>query len=110
MFLTVFLAIALGFNALFSATAQTGSTIAGYVFDSQRRPIADLYVELLTDTDSTLMRTRTDGTGKCSFSRLSRGNYQVRVQTTGTNYISQTARIELVVVSAGAGTGRQSAK
>ncbi len=106
MFLVVFLALTWGFNSLFPTTAQTGSTIAGYVFDSQRRPIADLYVELLTDTDSVLMRTRTDGTGKYGFTRLSRGNYQVRVQTSGTNYISQTARIELIVVSAGAGTGR----
>jgi tetratricopeptide (TPR) repeat protein len=105
MILTLFLAIALGFNS-FPATAQSGSTIAGFVFDSQRRPISDLWVELLTDTDSTLMRARTDGAGKYSFTRLSRGNYQVRVHTTGTPYISQTQRIELIVVSAGAGTGR----
>jgi tetratricopeptide (TPR) repeat protein len=106
MFLTVFLAFALGFNSLFPTATQSGSTIAGFVFDSQRRPLADLYVELLTDTDSILMRTRTDGAGKYSFSRLQRGNYQVRVVAGGTNYISQTQRIELIVVSASAGSGR----
>jgi tetratricopeptide (TPR) repeat protein len=106
MFLTVFLAFALGFNSIFPTSSQSGSTIAGFVFDSQRRPLADLYVELLTDTDSTLMRTRTDGAGRYSFTRLQRGNYQVRVVTGGTNYIGQTQRIELIVVSASAGSGR----
>ena len=106
MFSIIFLAFALAFNSLFPATGQTGSTIAGFIFDSQRRPLADLYVELLTDTDSTLMRTRTDGAGRYAFSRLSRGNYQIRVVTAGTNYVSQTQRIELIVVSASAGSGR----
>jgi tetratricopeptide (TPR) repeat protein len=107
MFLTVFLALFLaGSSSSPGVTMQANSTIAGHVMDNSRRPLADLYVELLDDVDSRLRRVRTDGSGRYIFSGLSRGNYQVRVLTGGTNYVSQTARVELIVVSASPNSGR----
>jgi Tfp pilus assembly protein PilF len=108
MFLSFILALVLGVGASApSAAAQaSGSTIAGTIMDSGRRPIADMWVELLDEVDSRLKRVKTDGNGKYIFTGLSRGNYQVRPVTSGTNFVSQTQRVELIVVSASAGSGR----
>jgi tetratricopeptide (TPR) repeat protein len=89
-----------------SLPTQNGSTIAGNITDSARRPLADIWVELLDEVDTRLRRVKTDGSGRYIFNGLSRGNYQVKVVTAGTNYVSQTHRIELVVISASSGSGR----
>jgi cytochrome c-type biogenesis protein CcmH/NrfG len=107
MFLSLIFAFILTANSgVSSPPMQNGSTIAGNITDSTRRPIADIWVELLDEVDTRLRRVKTDGSGRYIFNGLSRGNYQVKVVTTGTNYVSQTHRIELVVISASAGSGR----
>jgi tetratricopeptide (TPR) repeat protein len=109
MFLAFFLSLLLtgGSSFFSSATTQaSGNTIAGHVMDSSRRPLQDMWVELLDDVETRLARVKTDGGGRYIFSRLSPGNYQVRVLTSGTNFISQQARVELIVVAAVAGSGR----
>jgi tetratricopeptide (TPR) repeat protein len=58
-------------------------------------PLADLRVELLNEVDSVIRTVKTDGSGLFIFRKLSDGTFQVRVQTSGTNYISQTKRVEL---------------
>lgn len=107
MFLTFLLTLLLaGSSSFSSATLQTGNTIAGHVMDSSRRPLADIYVELLDDVDTRLARVKTDGGGRYVFSRLQPGTFHVRVVTVGTTFVSQTARIDLIVVSAAPGSGR----
>jgi cytochrome c-type biogenesis protein CcmH/NrfG len=107
MFLSIIFALLLTASPGVSAPyMQNGSSIAGNITDSSRRPLADIWVELLDEVDSRLARVKTDGGGRYIFNRLSRGNYQVRVMTSGTNYVGQTQRIELVVISASAGSGR----
>ena len=71
------------------------NSISGYVSDERRTPIADLQVEVLNYMDSVIQRTKTDSSGLFRFPRLTNGNFQVRVQTYGTNYISQTKRVLL---------------
>jgi tetratricopeptide (TPR) repeat protein len=71
------------------------NSVSGYVSDDRRNPIPDLQVELLNDVDSVLQRTKTDSSGLFVFRRLSNGIFQVRVQTSGTNYIGQTQRVQL---------------
>jgi Flp pilus assembly protein TadD len=75
-------------------TLQTNS-ISGYVSDDRRNPIPDLQVELLNDVDSVIQRVKTDGSGLFTFRRLTNGIFQIRVQTYGTDYISQTKRVQL---------------
>lgn len=107
MFLSLILILFVTVGSLFSsAPAQSGSTIAGNIMDSSRRPVADIWVELLDEVDTRLRRVKTDGNGRYIFPGLTRGNYQVRVVTSGTNFVSQTARVELIVISASAGSGR----
>jgi tetratricopeptide (TPR) repeat protein len=79
-----------------AARAQTGSSILGRIFDDHRQPVANMWVELLDEVDSTIAKVRTDGTGHYVFRGLSNGVFQVRVITAGTPFAEQTQRINLV--------------
>jgi TolA-binding protein len=74
---------------------QNTNSISGHVSDNQRTPVPNLRVELLNEVDSVIQTVKTDGSGLFIFRKLSDGSFQVRVQTSGTNYISQTKRVEL---------------
>ena len=101
-------AIVFALSAASTTRAQGGNSISGQVYNTANRPVANLHVELLSDFDSIMGRTKTDGIGRYLFSNLQRGNYQVRVITAGTNYISQTARVEIFTISTAPGRGRAS--
>jgi tetratricopeptide (TPR) repeat protein len=95
---------------LSTAQAQVGgssnsNSIGGHITDMARNPVSNLYLELLDDVNSVIARARTDGAGRYLFNGLSQGTFQIRVVTAGTNYVSQTARVELISVSAN-GRGR----
>ncbi len=75
---------------------QTNSnSISGHVSNDQRAPLADVRVELLNEVDSVIRTVKTDGSGLFVFRKLSDGTFQVRIQTAGTNYVSQTKRVDL---------------
>lgn len=76
--------------AITTESVVQGNSINGHVFDSSRRPIERLYVELMNDYYQTLARTRTDSSGLYSFNNLSPGNFKVKVLSTGTDFIEQT--------------------
>ena len=76
-------------------TQQNTNSISGHVSDNQRAPLPNLRVELLNEVDSVIQTVKTDGSGLFVFRKLSDGTFQVRVQTSGTNYLSQTKRVEL---------------
>ena len=83
-------------NVLIAVSFQTNSnSISGHVSNDRRTPLADLRVELLNEVDSVLQTVKTDGSGLFVFRKLSDGTFQVRVQTSGTNYVSQAKRVEL---------------
>jgi Flp pilus assembly protein TadD len=74
---------------------QNTNSISGHVSDDRRTPLADLRVELLNEVDSVIQTVKTDGSGLFVFRKLSDGAFQVRVETAGTSYLSQTKRVEL---------------
>src|SRR6185503_8418244 len=77
-------------------TLQTSSnSISGHVSNDRRVPLADLRVELLNEVDSVIRTVKTDGSGLFVFRKLSDGTFHVRIQTSGTNYVSQTKRVDL---------------
>ena len=78
----------------------SGSTITGFVFDPQRRPVAQAHVELINDVNGVLQRVRTDGSGRFVFRGVSQGRFQVRVLPLGTIYEEQTQEVELSGMSA----------
>ncbi len=71
------------------------NSISGVVTDSARKTIPDLWIELLNEVDSVIYRIRTDATGRYIFRNLSFGTFQVRIVTSGTNFVSQTVRVSL---------------
>jgi tetratricopeptide (TPR) repeat protein len=80
----------------FAPASQTNSnSISGHVSNDQHMPVADLRVELLNEVDSVIRTVKTDGSGLFVFRKLSDGTFQVRIQTSNTNYVSQTKRVEL---------------
>lgn len=88
--------VALFLNFTFAASAQNNS-ISGIVFDNVgRKPVSDVYVELMNELSVTLKRIRTDGSGRFYFSGLSAGNFKVKVLTLGTNYLEQTQDATIV--------------
>ena len=74
------------------------NSIEGIVWDPDRRPVPDLYVELQNENYSTLSRTRTNSSGRFSFTGIATGNYNVKVLTTGTSYLEYTESVEIVNV------------
>jgi tetratricopeptide (TPR) repeat protein len=76
------------------------STITGFVFDSQRRPITQIRVELINDVNSVLQRTKTDGSGRFYFRLSLQGRFQIRVLPLGTEYEEQTQEVEIYGMSA----------
>jgi tetratricopeptide (TPR) repeat protein len=86
-----------------SSLAQTSNTIMGTVFDTSRRPISDLWVEVLDEANEQLGKTRTDAVGRYTFSRLSPGTFLVRVASDGI-HISQTQRVQLIPSAGSSGS------
>jgi Flp pilus assembly protein TadD len=71
------------------------NSISGHVSDHQRAPVPNIRIELLNEVDTVIQTVKTDGSGLFIFRKLSDGTFQVRVQTAGTNYVSQTKRVDL---------------
>lgn len=90
---------------LFAANVSTAASIvqgtnelAGTVFSESGRPIADVYVELVTDLGTSLTRRRTDSSGRFSFGGLTNGTYRVRILPYGTDYVEQTQAVTLAAI------------
>ena len=75
--------------------------IEGIVWDPNRRPVSDIYVELQNENYSTVSRVRTDSTGRFSFFGYPSGHYNIKVLTSGTNYLEHTEGVDLVGVVRG---------
>ena len=88
-----------------SVVPQGRNEIYGVVFGETRRPVADVYVELMDDFYSSLHHTKTDSSGRFAFRGLIDGRYIIKVLPYGTDYIEQTQQVTLSSVSATAGSG-----
>jgi tetratricopeptide (TPR) repeat protein len=82
-------------KSIFSVYAQFGNSISGHVFGLQRQPLSDVSIELLDDFSPTISRTRTDASGRYSFSRISSGRFRVRILPYGLDYEEQEQEIEI---------------
>lgn len=76
------------------------SSISGFVFDPERRPVGEIQVELLNDVNSVVQRTKTTGSGRFFFRAVPQGRFQIRVLPLGTNYEEQTQEVELYGIGA----------
>lgn len=81
---------------LFPKGAVFINRIEGVVYDPNRNPVENVYVELLNDVDSVISRTRTNAIGRFSFTGMPSGRFIVKVLPLGTNFLEQTQECQLV--------------
>lgn len=79
-----------------SAFGQAAHSVTGFVFDTSRNRVPDIQIELLDEFNRTIIRAKTDGSGRYNFQRLNVGRYAVRVMTIATNFEEQTKEVEVV--------------
>ena len=77
------------------------SSVSGFVFDPERRPLSEIQVELMNDVNSVLQRTKTNGSGRFFFRGVPQGRFVIRVLTFSTNYEEQTQDVEIYGIGAG---------
>ena len=82
---------------------QAGNRIEGTVFDPQRRGVSNVYVELLSDTDSILQRVMTTGSGRFTFSGMSTGRYVVKVTPYSAGYLEDRQEVNVGYKARGSG-------
>src|SRR6188472_2903193 len=88
-----------------SSSFGQGNSISGHVFGLERRPMADVDVELQDEFARTIQRMKTNSAGRFFFYRLPAGRFKIRVLPFATDYEEQEQEIEIVNFSRGSGTG-----
>ncbi len=88
-----------------SIIPQGRNEIYGTVFVESRRPQADIYVELFDDFNAPLRHTKTDASGRFSFTGLINGRYIIKALPYGTDYMEESTEVTLSAVSASPGSG-----
>ena len=89
----------------FAASAQ--NQISGFVFGPQRKPVGELYVELLNDYGQTEARTRTSGAGYFIFTGMTAGRFVIKAIVSGTDYEPAERTVELINFSGQDREGKQ---
>lgn len=79
--------------------AQSNNSITGFVFGLEKQPLSNISVELQDDLYRMIARTETSSAGRFIFNRLTRGRYNIRVFTLGTNYEEQAKEVEISGIS-----------
>ncbi|MFZ1702535.1 MAG: tetratricopeptide repeat protein [Pyrinomonadaceae bacterium] len=80
------------------------SSVSGFVFGPDRRPVSQIWVEIRNDLNRVVGRMKTDGSGRFFFNNLTNGRYQLKALPLGTGLLDQTEDVEL----AGIGSRGQS--
>ena len=93
-----FLSLALFMGVVYSASASdtvAQNAINGIVFDQNRKPVANIEVELLDDLERLIGSRKTRGGGFYNFQRLNQGIYYIRIRVGGTGFKEKKQRIDL---------------
>lgn len=104
LFLVGFVFILPFLSSSLSVYAQFGNSINGSVFGSNRRPLDSINIELLNEYNSTIARTRTNGSGRYFFNGLSSGRFVIVVLPFGTEYEEQRQEVEIQNINLGGRT------
>lgn len=82
-----------------AAHTDAQNTLAGFVYDDRRSPLAFVDVELMNEISVVLNRTRTNGSGRYEFSGLSDGRFYVRVLPFRHNLQDRTEEVTIQTLS-----------
>jgi len=80
-------------------SGQGGSSISGFVFDPERRPVPNIPVELKAEF-STIGRVRTDETGRFVFRGLGQGRFTIVALPFMTGLSQGIAEVEIAGINA----------
>lgn len=72
------------------------NSIRGQVWDPNGRPVPNIYVELLTELNSSIARQQTSNAGLYLFSGITAGRFKIHVITLGTDYLDQTQEVQIM--------------
>lgn len=86
-------------SAFAAALIQGRSSIYGNIYGEGRRPVADVYVELLDDVNSSIRQIKTDMSGRFQFSGLVDGRYMIKIRPGNTGYLEYTQQVVISAVS-----------
>ena len=102
VFAVFFCFAAISIKAIVDSNPNTVvNTIEGQVYDPNRKPVPDVYVELQNELYSTIRRVRTTSAGHFSFRGIPSGLFNIKVLTTGTNFEEHIQPVEIVNVVRG---------
>ena len=87
-------------SAASEAAVQGRSTIYGNVYGENHRPVADVYVELLDDVNSSIRQAKTDMSGRFQFNGLVDGRYMIKIRPGNTGYLEYTQQVVIAAISA----------
>ena len=90
--LTLLLIVFAPYSFSASSRAFVGR-IEGQVYDEQRNPVADAFVELANEVGSMIGHTKTSNNGRFSFFGVSGGNFIVTVRPYGKNLLEQSQAV-----------------
>jgi tetratricopeptide (TPR) repeat protein len=80
---------------------NTVNAIFGQVWDPYNQPVANIYVELMNELNSTLARQQTTQSGNFRFIGLSAGSFKIKVVALGTDYIEQIQDVQIINLTQG---------
>jgi Flp pilus assembly protein TadD len=79
-----------------AATQANRNSIGGMVMGPDRRPLADVYVELMSEYNFQIgSRQRTNSSGRYQFGNLPGGRYKVRVLSAASDFEEQTQEVAI---------------
>lgn len=83
-----------------ASAVQGRSAIYGSVYGENHRPVADVYVELLDDVNSTIRQIKTDMSGRFQFNGLVDGRYMIKIRPGNTGYLEHSQQVVIAAISA----------
>ena len=95
LFVIIFQVIFVFSTLVFYVQAQSQNTVSGHVFNPERQPLTEVYVELLNEVNSILGRTKTTSGGRYFFGGLTGGTFTIRVLTNGSDLEEQSIEVSI---------------
>lgn len=76
-----------------NTTAPLVNRIEGQVFNPDHFPVQNMYVQLINEVDSVIAQTKTNSSGRFTFTGMPGGRYLIKVLPLGTKFKEQTVEV-----------------
>lgn len=83
-------------STAFPLTSHLVNRIEGQVFSPDRLPVQNAYVELIDEVNSVVAQTKTNSSGRFTFTGMSGGRYVIKVLPFGTEFKEQSQEVYVI--------------